>query len=126
MATRLVAARSNAALDTYLTGVNHVSLHTGDPGASGTLLELVDPTTAAGYARQSITFAAAGSSSKASNAEADFLASGGNWPSVTHIGLWNTSTFMGSCALTAARQINDGATLAIDSGAITMAASGAA
>jgi len=123
--TVITDARANAALDTALTGVNHVSLHTDAPGAAGTANELTT-LTAPGYARQAITFAAAASHSKASNLEADFLASGGDWPSVTHVGLWNSTTFMMSVALTTARQINNGETLAIDSGAVTLAAAGAA
>jgi hypothetical protein len=125
MATFLTTARLNASLDTALTGVNHVSLHTGDPGVAGLLLELTT-LTAAGYARQTVSFDAAASSSKGSHAEVDFLADGGNWPEVTHVGFWNSSTFMGSWPLDTARQIDDGETLAADAGAITLAAAGAA
>lgn len=124
MSTVITDARANAALDTALTGVNHISLHTGATGADGTANELTNGT-APGYVRQSITFAAAGTHAKASNLEADFVASGGNWPSVTHIGLWNSSTFMMSCALTAPRQIDDGETMALDAAAVVLSAAGA-
>ena len=70
--------------------INTLSLHSGDPGGSGTSNEV----SGGGYTRQSCTFAAAASGEKALSAAVNFttLAS----QSVTYLGFWASSTFRGS------------------------------
>jgi hypothetical protein len=76
---------------------NLLSLHTGDPGASGTLLEV----TGGGYARVACSFSAASSGARALAAAVDFVgpASGG----AAWIGVWNSTgpTFLARIQITA-------------------------
>src|SRR5690606_34304888 len=116
----------NAAADGAVATIDLASLHTEDPGTDRTTGELVDDSSSApGYARQAIAWAAASSAVSGNDGAVDFAADGGDWPEVTHIGLWEDDTtpiFRGSVALATARQINDGATLRFASGTITLTA----
>ncbi len=96
-----------------------VQLHTADPGTAGTTAVATNNT------RKAITFAAAASGSKASNADV-------SWTSVpasetySHISLWDASTvgnFLWSGALTAAKAVNSGDTFTLTSGQVTAAIS---
>jgi hypothetical protein len=114
----------DAALDSALSGANHLSLHTADPGASGTTAELTSGT-APGYARQALTFAAAAANAKANSNAQVFTASGGDWPAVSYVGIWNTATFIGSCALDTPLTATDGQTITIAIGDLSLAGSAA-
>lgn len=123
MAARITTAAIDAALDAALGGATRLSLHTGDPGATGTSNELTSGT-APGYARGVISFDAAAAASKPSHAAVDFVADGGDWPQVTHVGVWAGSTFVCSGPLAAARQIANGQTLHVAAAGVAL--SGAA
>jgi hypothetical protein len=82
----------NNVLDTLLSGTKYVGLFTD---ASGTSTD--QPSTEAttgncpGYARQSVTHAAASGGAKASNAGVTFTATG-TWATVNYVGVWDAST----------------------------------
>lgn len=95
----------------------YVSLHTADPGTTG-----ASECTGGSYARQlaSSSFAAAGASSKASNADINFAA----MPActVTHVGIWDASTvgnFLWGGSLSASKTVNSGDTFQLPSGQLT-------
>lgn len=74
-----------------------------------------------GYARQEITFGAAASGTASNSTEETFTASGGNFGTITHFGIYDAATagnllFHGG--LTTSRTINDGDTLTVPVGAI--------
>lgn len=113
MTTGVAAAIANGWLD----GVAgwYVSLHSGDPGASGTS-NAITGTTAGSRQPSTMNSAASGAISQSS---------GGSWSSwdggsttISHIGVWNTAsggTFEFSGALTAGKAITDGDTFNLTS-----------
>lgn len=86
----------------------YVSLHTADPTDAGTGAEI----SGSGYARQSMAFSAASSGTASNSGAVEFpAASGGNWGTITHIGIWDASTagnLLFHAALTASKVINEG------------------
>jgi len=86
----------------------YVSLHTADPTDAGTGAEI----SGNGYARQSMAFSAASSGTASNSGSVEFpAASGGNWGTITHIGIWDASTagnLLFHAALTASKVINEG------------------
>ena len=95
----LVAAGKNVMLDALGTNAAYASLHTADPGATGTS-EVTGGAPA--YARKGITWAAASAGSKSNSASLVF-----DVPAATTIGwlgYWSAvtaGTFLGSRALSA-------------------------
>ena len=90
----------------------YVSLHTDDPGQTGT-----NEVTGGSYARQSVTFSAA--SSKATANTADLLFASMPSATVTYVGIWDASTsgnFWWGGALTASKTVSAGDTFKIPSG----------
>jgi len=90
----------------------YVALYTAAPSDSGGGTEV----SGNGYSRQSATFDAATSGAgTTSNAGAvAFTASGGNWGTITHIGIHDASTsgnLLWSGSMTASKTVNDGDTL---------------
>jgi hypothetical protein len=87
----------------------YIALYSATPSDSGGGTEL---TVANGYARQAITFGTVASAgSIASSATVTFTASGGDWSTATHAGIFDASTagnlvFWG--ALTASFTLTDG------------------
>lgn len=72
------------------------SLHTGDPGASGTSNEVTGGSPA--YARKNITMNAASGGSRALGADVDFDVPAST---ITHVGYWASGpTFLGSDPVT--------------------------
>ena len=71
--------------------VTHASLHSADPGATGTN-ELAGGSPA--YARKAVTVNAAASASRALNATVEFDVPPAS--TVAYVGWWNSSTFQGS------------------------------
>lgn len=121
MATGMAQAGINTALDGDISGTIWVQLHTGDPGAAGTANVATNNT------RKSITFAAAASGSKASNADAA-------WTSVpasetySNFSLWSASssgTFFYSGTISSGT-VTAGNDFKIASGNLTLTGSGAA
>lgn len=86
----------------------YVGLHTADPTDAGTGAEV----SGFGYARQTIAFGAASSGTASNSSAVEFpAASGGNWGTITHIGLWDASTggnLLFHSALTTSKTIADG------------------
>lgn len=92
MSSVLSTAGKNAALDAL--GATYASLHSADPGATGTANELTGGTPA--YARKAISFAAAAAGVKAVQATLPVF----NIPAgatVAYVGLWSAiaGTYLG-------------------------------
>jgi len=90
----------------------YVALYTAAPSDSGGGTEV----SGNGYARESVTFdAAATPGGTTSNTGAvSFTAAGGNWGTITHVGIFDASTsgnLLWHGAMSASKTINDGDTL---------------
>ena len=88
----------------------HLALYTAAPSDSGGGTEV----SGNGYAREAITFGAASGGTISNTAAVEFTASGGNFGTVTHWGIFDASTsgnLLAHGALTASRAVNDGDTL---------------
>lgn len=94
-----------------------LSLHTADPGngAAANAGELSGGSPA--YARKALTWAAASGGSKSSNAAVVFDVPGGS--TVSHVGYWRGSTFLGSRALGSTESFTGQGTYTIPSGSLT-------
>ena len=114
-----------AAILTPLTTTAYVSLHTADPGTTGTN-EISTSGTA--YARVGpVAFTNAGSEpTVASNgAILTYAAATASWGTITHFGVWTAAsggTFQGSGALTTPKTVNSGDTARFAAGALTITA----
>ncbi|MCU6709416.1 hypothetical protein M6D81_11940 [Paenibacillus sp. J5C_2022] len=92
MAGSLSNYAENNVLDTLLSGTKYVGLFTDVAGITSD-----EPTTEAngtncpGYARQSVTHAAASGGLKTSNATVTFTATGA-WATVRYVGVWDAAT----------------------------------
>ena len=75
----------NLMLDALGGVISHVSLHTADPGATGT-----SEVTGGSYARKSITWNAAATANLDSSNQPVFDVPGGT--TITHAGYWSAST----------------------------------
>lgn len=86
----------------------YVGLHTADPTDAGTGAEV----SGNGYARQTIGFDASSSGTASNSSAIEFpAASGGNWGTITHIGIYDALTggnLLFHSALTATKIISDG------------------
>jgi len=86
----------------------YVALHTADPTDAGTGTEV----SGNGYARQTIAFSASSSGTASNSSAVEFpAASGGDFGTITHIGLWDASTggnLLFHSALTTSKTIADG------------------
>ncbi|MEU1761301.1 hypothetical protein [Micromonospora sp. NPDC005652] len=82
----LTDATKNAMLDLLSTRAAYLSLHTADPGTSGTS-EATGGSPA--YARKSLTWASASAGSKSTSASVTFDVPAGTY---THIGFWSAAT----------------------------------
>ena len=90
-------------------------------GEAGTVTEV----SGNGYARQACAFGAAASGLASNSAQETFTASGGNWGTITHFGLYDaltTGNLLIYGALDASRTINDGDTLTFAVGAVDITA----
>lgn len=90
----------------------YVALYTAAPSDSGGGTEV----SGNGYSRQSATFDAAtsGAGTTSNTGAVTFTASGGNWGTITHIGIHDASTsgnLLWSGSMTASKTVNDGDTL---------------
>jgi hypothetical protein len=99
----------------------YVALYTAAPSDSGGGTQV----STGGYARQSVTFAAATSpGGTTSNTNAvSFTASGANYGTVTHIGIFDALTagnLLWFGAMTASKTVNDGDTLEFSIGNIDL------
>lgn len=97
----------------------YLAIYTSNPTDANSGTEV----TGAGYARQAITFGAASGGAATNSSQETFTASGGNFGTVTHIGLLDASTagnLLVYGALTSSRTINDGESLIFEVGSITV------
>ena len=97
----------------------HLAIFTAAPSDAGGGTEL----SGNGYARQAITFGAASSGVTSNTSTHTFTASGGNWGSCTHFGIFDASTagnLLWHGALTTSRTINDGESLTVAAAAFTL------
>jgi hypothetical protein len=99
----------------------YVGLYTAAPSDSGGGTEV----SGSGYARQAVTFAAATSpgGTTSNTGAVTFTASGGNWGTITHIGIHDavsSGNLLWHGAMTASKIVNDGDTLEFSIGNIDL------
>lgn len=99
----------------------YVALYTAAPSDSGGGTEV----TGNGYSRQSVTMASATSpgGTTSNTGAVTFTASGGNWGTITHIGIHDASTggnLLWHGTMTASKTVNDGDTLEFSIGNIDL------
>jgi hypothetical protein len=99
----------------------YVALYTAAPSDSGGGTEV----TGNGYSRQGVTFASATSpgGTTSNTAAVSFTASGGDWGTITHIGIFDASTsgnLLWHGAMTASKTVADGDTLEFSIGNIDL------
>lgn len=100
----------------------YVALYTAAPSDSGGGTEV----STGGYARQSVTFDAGSSpgGTTQNNSVVSFTASGGNYGTVTHVGIFDSvsgGNLLWHGPMTASKTINDGETLEFSVGNIDIA-----
>jgi hypothetical protein len=99
----------------------YVALYTAAPSDSGGGTEV----STGGYTRQTVAFSAASSpgGTTSNSGAVSFTASGANYGTVTHIGIFDNSTggnLLWHGALTASKTVNDGDTLEFSIGNIDL------
>ena len=99
----------------------YVALYTAAPSDSGGGTEV----SGNNYAREAVTFAAATSpgGTTSNTGAVTFTASGGNWGSITHIGIHDAvsgGNLLWHGAMTASKTVNDGDTLEFSIGNIDL------
>jgi len=99
----------------------YVALYTAAPSDSGGGTEV----SGSGYSRQSVTFDAAtsGTGTTSNTGAVTFTAAGGDWGSITHVGIHDASTsgnLLWHGALTTSKTIADGDTLEFSIGNIDL------
>ena len=99
----------------------YVALYTAAPSDSGGGTEV----SGSGYAREAVTFAAATSpgGTTSNTGAVSFTASGGDWGTVTHIGIHDASSggnLLWHGAMTASKTVADGDTLEFSIGNIDL------
>jgi len=99
----------------------YVGLFTAAPSDSGGGTEV----SGSGYAREAVTFAAASTpgGTTSNTGDISFTAAGGNWGTITHIGIFDASTsgnLLWHGAMTASKIVNDGDTLQFSTGNIDL------
>ena len=103
----LAAAGEVRVLNGLLAGV-FISLHTADPGVSGT-----GEVTGGSYARQSASFTNTGSNptTAANSGVVQFPQASASWGNITHFGIWSAVTggqFLGGAAVDVSKSIGIG------------------
>jgi len=99
----------------------YVGLFTAAPSDSGGGTEV----SGSGYARESAAFDAASSpgGTTSNSADISFTASGGNWGTITHIGIFDAvsaGNLLWHGSMTASKVVNDGDTLQFSTGNIDL------
>lgn len=99
----------------------YVALYTAAPSDSGGGTEV----SGAGYARQSVAFDAAATpgGTTSNSADVSFTATGGNYGTVTHLGIFDASSsgnLLWHGALTANKTVEDGDTITFTAGNIDL------
>ena len=103
-----IAAAGEARALTGLLDTVYISLHTADPGDTGT-----DEVSGGSYARESASFTQSGSNpTTASNSGViQFTQATALWGTITHFGIWSAASsgdFLGSGAVDVSREIDTG------------------
>jgi hypothetical protein len=101
----------------------YIGLFTSDPTDTGTAGTEVS--TGTGYARTAVTFTVTGDTASNSAAVEFPAASGGNWGTISHIGVMDAATggnMIVHSALTTAKAINDGDVFRIPTGDLDITA----
>jgi len=114
------SAGEAAALTGLLTAPISVSLHTGDPGDTGSA-----EVTAPSYARVTpVTFTQSGANPTiASNSSIlSFPVAGEPWGTIAYFGVWSGATWMGSGALALAKAVSAGDSPRFAAGAVQISA----
>ena len=98
-----------------------IALYTAAPSDSGGGTEVAGN----GYSRQAVAFGAASSPDGTTDntGTVSFTAAGGDWGTITHVGIFDASTngnLLWHGALAASRTVNDGDTLSFAVGAVTL------
>lgn len=96
----LVVAEENNLADVQKARLSYISLHTGDPGSTGT-----NEATGGSYARQSLTWGSSSTGSAVAG-QVSFSVNAGNY---THIGFWDSvsaGTYRGGNPLAAAQNLS--------------------
>ncbi|HEX6938818.1 MAG TPA: hypothetical protein VF158_05360 [Longimicrobiales bacterium] len=96
--------------------ITHISLHTADPGVSGT-----DEVAGGSYARQPVTWGSAAGGVKSNSNQLVFNIPPGT--TITHVGGWDAAsggTFRGGGALNASQSYPTGGTFTINVGNLTI------
>lgn len=118
-----LSSAGEAAVLAPLTTTAYVSLHTADPGNTGT-----SEVTGGAYARQGpITFASAGNNPTVASNSAilTYPAATAAWGTIGFFGIWTAAsggTFQGSGAVTTPKAVNSGDTARFAAGALTITA----
>lgn len=99
----------------------YVGLFTAAPSDSGGGTEV----SGSGYAREAVTFAAASTpgGTTSNSGDVSFTASGGNWGTITHIGIFDdeaSGNLLWHGSMTASKIVNDGDTLQFSTGNIDL------
>ncbi len=120
-------ATRNAMLDAYASGTDYggnasvyVKLHLGDPGSAGANNAAVETT------RKLVSWAAAATGSKASNADTEWT-NVSTTETYTHVSFWTASsggTYLGNDDLSASAAMTAGQTFRIPSGSLTLSLTG--
>ncbi len=110
-------ATANAMLDAAISGTVYLGLYVGDPEGAGTEVS------GNNYARAAVTFAAAASRAKASDADATFPTPSGSWGTVDYLAVFEADTggtpILGGPA-TASKTIGSGDTVKASAGNLVL------
>lgn len=111
------ASALDLAANGIASNVTHLSLHTNAGGESGT-----NELSGGSYQRETPSYGTPSNGTVALTSSVQFDGPGSN-ATVTHLGFWNGSTWLGSAELTASKTIGSGDTLTITAAPITVSAS---
>lgn len=100
----------------------YVSLHTADPGETGSTGEV--STSSTGYARATVAFGSPSSGTISNSGTVTFATSTASWGTITYVGIWDASSG-GNCLWSgphnpASQSIPSGSTYTIASGQLTI------
>ena len=97
----------------------YLALFTAAPSDSGGGTEV----STGGYARQTIAFSAASGGATSNTADVSFTASGANYGTVTHVGIFDASSagnLLWHGAMTASKTVEDGDTITFAAGNVDL------
>ena len=97
----------------------YLALFTAAPSDSGGGTEV----STGGYTRQTIAFSAASGGATSNSADVSFTASGANYGTVTHVGIFDASSagnLLWHGAMTASKTVEDGDTITFASGNVDL------